>query len=131
MQGIVKKASKIFQQTLALLWKNILLVWRTKTQSFQASVCSSKGKLGFLLQSTLHCIVFAWGDIRENVVLWKMPAVTLHPVTLQHHGTIRACYKAGLLLLVVDAVSVLCRRTQCPVLTYGCKIISRPRWLCY
>lgn len=78
---------------------------------------------------TLH--FFIRGDIRENVVLWKVPAVTLHPVTLQHHGTIRACYKAGLLLLVVDAVSALCRRTQCPVLNYGCKIISRPRWLCY
>ncbi|XP_071429811.1 ABC-type organic anion transporter ABCA8-like isoform X2 [Pithys albifrons albifrons] len=35
MQGIFKKASKIFQQTRALLWKNILLVWRMKTQSFQ------------------------------------------------------------------------------------------------
>ncbi|XP_049669091.1 ATP-binding cassette sub-family A member 9-like isoform X2 [Accipiter gentilis] len=35
MQGILKKASKIFQQTRALLWKNILLVWRMKTESFQ------------------------------------------------------------------------------------------------
>ncbi|XP_009696182.1 PREDICTED: ATP-binding cassette sub-family A member 9-like [Cariama cristata] len=35
MQGIFKRASKIFQQTRALLWKNILLVWRMKTESFQ------------------------------------------------------------------------------------------------
>ncbi|KFV49627.1 ATP-binding cassette sub-family A member 9, partial [Gavia stellata] len=28
----------IFQQTRALLWKNILLVWRMKTESFQASI---------------------------------------------------------------------------------------------
>ncbi|XP_030361987.1 ATP-binding cassette sub-family A member 9-like [Strigops habroptila] len=35
MQGIFKKASKILQQTQALLWKNILLVWRRKTESFQ------------------------------------------------------------------------------------------------
>ncbi|KFP21965.1 ATP-binding cassette sub-family A member 9, partial [Egretta garzetta] len=32
-----KRASKIFQQTRALLWKNVLLVWRMKTESFQAS----------------------------------------------------------------------------------------------
>uniref|UniRef100_A0A8D0F391 ABC transporter domain-containing protein n=1 Tax=Strix occidentalis caurina TaxID=311401 RepID=A0A8D0F391_STROC len=30
-----KRASKIFQQTRALLWKNILLMWRMKTESFQ------------------------------------------------------------------------------------------------
>ncbi|KFQ44762.1 ATP-binding cassette sub-family A member 9, partial [Nestor notabilis] len=33
-----KKALKILQQTQALLWKNILLVWRRKTESFQATV---------------------------------------------------------------------------------------------
>lgn len=57
MQGVSKKASLIFQQTCALLWKNVLLVWRMKSKSFQASVVSSKGKLGFLLQSicTLPC----------------------------------------------------------------------------
>ncbi|KAM9281767.1 ATP-binding cassette sub-family A member 9-like [Morus bassanus] len=35
MQGIFKRASKIFQQTRTLLWKNILLVWRMKTETFQ------------------------------------------------------------------------------------------------
>uniref|UniRef100_A0A8C8BM04 ABC transporter domain-containing protein n=1 Tax=Otus sunia TaxID=257818 RepID=A0A8C8BM04_9STRI len=35
MQGMFKRASKIFQQTRALLWKNILLMWRMKTESFQ------------------------------------------------------------------------------------------------
>ncbi|KAM6119100.1 ATP-binding cassette sub-family A member 9-like [Phoenicopterus ruber ruber] len=40
MQGIFKKASKIFQQTRALLWKNILLVWRMKTESFQEWITS-------------------------------------------------------------------------------------------
>ncbi|XP_074778515.1 ABC-type organic anion transporter ABCA8-like isoform X1 [Athene noctua] len=35
MQGMFKRASKIFQQTRALLWKNILLTWRMKTESFQ------------------------------------------------------------------------------------------------
>ncbi|XP_042688743.1 ATP-binding cassette sub-family A member 9-like [Centrocercus urophasianus] len=35
MQRAFKKASKISQQTWALLWKNILLVWRKKTESFQ------------------------------------------------------------------------------------------------
>ncbi|KAM9222038.1 ATP-binding cassette sub-family A member 9-like [Leptosomus discolor] len=40
MQGISKKASKIFQQTRALLWKNILLVWRMKTESFQEWITS-------------------------------------------------------------------------------------------
>ncbi|OPJ88485.1 hypothetical protein AV530_003038 [Patagioenas fasciata monilis] len=52
MQGIVKKASKIFQQTLALLWKNILLVWRTKTQSFQEWITSA----AFLLITLLSTI---------------------------------------------------------------------------
>ncbi|XP_076209612.1 ATP-binding cassette sub-family A member 9-like isoform X2 [Aptenodytes patagonicus] len=40
MQGIFKRASKIFQQTRALLWKNILLVWRMKTESFQEWITS-------------------------------------------------------------------------------------------
>ncbi|XP_075296728.1 ATP-binding cassette sub-family A member 9 isoform X2 [Opisthocomus hoazin] len=40
MQGIFKRASKIFQQTCALLWKNILLVWRKKTESFQEWITS-------------------------------------------------------------------------------------------
>ncbi|KAM6297511.1 ATP-binding cassette sub-family A member 9-like [Aegotheles albertisi] len=40
MQGIFRKASKIFQQTSALLWKNILLVWRMKTESFQEWITS-------------------------------------------------------------------------------------------
>ncbi|KAM6377163.1 ATP-binding cassette sub-family A member 9-like isoform 1-T1 [Pluvialis apricaria] len=40
MQGRFKKASKIFQQTRALLWKNILLVWRMKTESFQEWITS-------------------------------------------------------------------------------------------
>ncbi|XP_068007264.1 ATP-binding cassette sub-family A member 9-like isoform X1 [Melanerpes formicivorus] len=35
MQRILQKASRIFRQTRALLWKNILLVWRVKTKSFQ------------------------------------------------------------------------------------------------
>lgn len=35
MQRVFKKASKINQQTWTLLWKNILLVWRKKTESFQ------------------------------------------------------------------------------------------------
>ncbi|XP_068511598.1 ATP-binding cassette sub-family A member 9-like isoform X1 [Anas acuta] len=35
MQRMFKKASKISQQTWALLWKNILLVWRKKTETFQ------------------------------------------------------------------------------------------------
>lgn len=57
MQGVSKKVSQIFQQTCALLWKNILLVWRLKSRSFQASASSSKGKSGFLLQNifTLGC----------------------------------------------------------------------------
>ncbi|XP_017667568.1 PREDICTED: ATP-binding cassette sub-family A member 9-like [Lepidothrix coronata] len=41
MQGILKKASKIFRQTRALLWKNILLVWRMKIQNFQEWVTSA------------------------------------------------------------------------------------------
>ncbi|KAM6050796.1 ATP-binding cassette sub-family A member 9-like isoform 2-T2 [Chlamydotis macqueenii] len=40
MQGMFKRASKIFQQTRALLWKNILLVWRMKTESFQEWITS-------------------------------------------------------------------------------------------
>ncbi|XP_062472909.1 ATP-binding cassette sub-family A member 9-like isoform X3 [Pezoporus occidentalis] len=40
MQRIFKKASKILQQTRALLWKNILLVWRRKTESFQEWITS-------------------------------------------------------------------------------------------
>ncbi|XP_065549418.1 ATP-binding cassette sub-family A member 9-like isoform X1 [Lathamus discolor] len=40
MQGIFKKASKILQQTRALLWKNILLVWRRKTESFREWITS-------------------------------------------------------------------------------------------
>uniref|UniRef100_A0A8C5T9D9 ABC transporter domain-containing protein n=1 Tax=Malurus cyaneus samueli TaxID=2593467 RepID=A0A8C5T9D9_9PASS len=40
MQGVSKKASQIFQQTCALLWKNFLLVWRMKSKSFQASVAT-------------------------------------------------------------------------------------------
>ncbi|XP_063266240.1 ATP-binding cassette sub-family A member 9-like isoform X2 [Prinia subflava] len=40
MQGVSKKASQIFQQTCALLWKNILLVWRVKSKSFQEWVAS-------------------------------------------------------------------------------------------
>ncbi|XP_014738256.1 PREDICTED: ATP-binding cassette sub-family A member 9-like isoform X1 [Sturnus vulgaris] len=40
MQGVSKKASQIFQQTCALLWKNILLVWRMKSKSFQEWVAS-------------------------------------------------------------------------------------------
>ncbi|XP_054134680.1 ATP-binding cassette sub-family A member 9-like [Melozone crissalis] len=40
MQGASKKASQILQQTCALLWKNILLVWRMKTKSFQEWVAS-------------------------------------------------------------------------------------------
>uniref|UniRef100_A0A8C2UIM8 ATP-binding cassette sub-family A member 9-like n=1 Tax=Coturnix japonica TaxID=93934 RepID=A0A8C2UIM8_COTJA len=37
MQRVFKKASKINQQTWALLWKNILLVWRKKTEIIQIS----------------------------------------------------------------------------------------------
>ncbi|XP_015501628.1 ATP-binding cassette sub-family A member 9-like isoform X2 [Parus major] len=40
MQGVSKKASQILQQTCALLWKNILLVWRMKSKSFQEWVAS-------------------------------------------------------------------------------------------
>ncbi|XP_014807760.1 PREDICTED: ATP-binding cassette sub-family A member 9-like isoform X2 [Calidris pugnax] len=40
MQGIFKRASKIFRQTRVLLWKNILLVWRMKTESFQEWITS-------------------------------------------------------------------------------------------
>ncbi|KAM6343887.1 ATP-binding cassette sub-family A member 9-like [Alca torda] len=40
MQGIFQKASKILWQTRALLWKNILLVWRMKTESFQEWITS-------------------------------------------------------------------------------------------
>ncbi|XP_053939049.1 ATP-binding cassette sub-family A member 10 isoform X2 [Cuculus canorus] len=40
MAGIFKKVSKIFQQTCALLWKNILLVWRMKTENFQEWITS-------------------------------------------------------------------------------------------
>ncbi|XP_033923233.1 ATP-binding cassette sub-family A member 9 [Melopsittacus undulatus] len=39
-QGIFKKASRILQQTQALLWKNILLVWRRKTESVQEWITS-------------------------------------------------------------------------------------------
>ncbi|XP_065503843.1 ATP-binding cassette sub-family A member 9-like isoform X2 [Caloenas nicobarica] len=53
MQGIFKKASKIFQQTLALLWKNILLVWRMKTQSFQEWITSAVFLLMTLLSTTM------------------------------------------------------------------------------
>ena len=42
------------------------------------------------------------------MVLWKMSAITLLPATLQYRGIIRACYKAGLLLLVVDPISAQC-----------------------
>nr|XP_009677309.1 PREDICTED: ATP-binding cassette sub-family A member 10-like [Struthio camelus australis] len=35
MQRICERASKIFQQTRALLWKNILMVWRMKMETFQ------------------------------------------------------------------------------------------------
>ncbi|XP_021270813.1 ATP-binding cassette sub-family A member 6-like isoform X2 [Numida meleagris] len=41
MQRIFKRASKISQQTWALLWKNILLVWRKKTESFQEWITSA------------------------------------------------------------------------------------------
>ncbi|XP_039937767.1 ATP-binding cassette sub-family A member 9-like isoform X2 [Hirundo rustica] len=40
MRRVSKKASQIFQQTCALLWKNILLVWRMKSKSFQEWVAS-------------------------------------------------------------------------------------------
>ncbi|XP_019147857.3 ATP-binding cassette sub-family A member 9-like isoform X2 [Corvus cornix cornix] len=40
MQAVSKKASQIFQQTCALLWKNLLLVWRMKAKSFQEWVAS-------------------------------------------------------------------------------------------
>ncbi|XP_025954758.2 ATP-binding cassette sub-family A member 10-like isoform X3 [Dromaius novaehollandiae] len=40
MQRICERASKIFQQTRALLWKNILMVWRMKTESFQEWITS-------------------------------------------------------------------------------------------
>nr|XP_031362262.1 ATP-binding cassette sub-family A member 9-like [Lonchura striata domestica] len=40
MQEASKKASQIFQQTCVLLWKNILLVWRMKSKSFQEWVAS-------------------------------------------------------------------------------------------
>ncbi|KAM6111120.1 LOW QUALITY PROTEIN: ATP-binding cassette sub-family A member 9-like [Pterocles gutturalis] len=41
MQGIFKRTSKIFHQTRILLWKNILLVWRMKTESFQEWITSA------------------------------------------------------------------------------------------
>ncbi|XP_064006724.1 ABC-type organic anion transporter ABCA8B-like [Pogoniulus pusillus] len=41
MQGVVQKASKICRQTRVLLWKNILLVWRVKTKSFQEWISSA------------------------------------------------------------------------------------------
>nr|XP_013799944.1 PREDICTED: ATP-binding cassette sub-family A member 10-like [Apteryx mantelli mantelli] len=40
MRRICEKASKIFQQTRALLWKNILMVWRMKMESFQEWITS-------------------------------------------------------------------------------------------
>lgn len=84
MQAVSKKASQIFQQTCALLWKNILLVWRMKAKSFQASVAPSKGKSGFPLQSlsTLHCFCVRGC---EKAQLWfpgKCQQFLL-PVTLQ------------------------------------------------
>ncbi|XP_065591471.1 ATP-binding cassette sub-family A member 9-like [Cyrtonyx montezumae] len=41
MQRVFKRASKINQQTWALLWKNVLLVWRKKTESFQEWITSA------------------------------------------------------------------------------------------
>lgn len=84
MQGASKKASQLFQQTCALLWKNILLVWRMKTKSFQASVSSSEGKSGFLLPSvfTLHCLCVRGCEKAQLRLPGKCQQFLL-PVTLQ------------------------------------------------
>nr|XP_009482737.1 PREDICTED: ATP-binding cassette sub-family A member 9-like [Pelecanus crispus] len=65
MQGIFKRASRVFQQTRALLWKNILLVWRMKTESFQEWITS----LVFLLiiqTSTNMIFHHPWQEIPYN-----------------------------------------------------------------
>uniref|UniRef100_A0A8C4TSW5 ABC transporter domain-containing protein n=1 Tax=Falco tinnunculus TaxID=100819 RepID=A0A8C4TSW5_FALTI len=53
MQGIFKRASKIFWQTRALLWKNILLIWRMKTENFQEWITSVVFLLVILISSSL------------------------------------------------------------------------------
>lgn len=103
--------------------------WRLKV--FRQVSLLPKGSWHFHYKVFLHPVVFTPCEKPqlETRSSGRCQQLMLLPVAPQHHSTIRACYKAGMLLSAGHHIPALPRGTRCPVHGHRCKIISRSRWL--